>query len=973
MIEHGSLANYLAGFITVTEITPATAVPTTMDPTFDASLCDIWTTLYHGGTVLVCRNAYDRDLPSATRATFTPSLLASVDPHQLASLTSIIVGGESISSSLVDQWAGRLDLLNLYGPTELTIDTHFACLRPGKVVAIGHPLPNAVGLILDNHLRPVPIGVTGQLYLGGKGLARGYLKRPDLTTKAFITWPVTGERLYRSGDLARWLPDGQIECLGRMDNQVKVRGFRIELEEVRKALLALSGVQDAHVLVHERHLVAFVYPAGPPEATMVACLQRTLPSYMVPTYIFSLDLLPCTRNGKVDRHALLAHFLHSRRDELMRAELLPSGAELSGAQGVLASVLVEVLRLPTDRFPVQMSFVRLGGDSISAIQVVARCRALGFTIPVPDLLASRSLAEAALSMTPFNLPTPMAEPLQPSGSPFSMLKTSPRDWDRLVAGLPSLGLSLSDVADMYPMTPVQQGLWAATIRNPSEYLLQFAWTVTGITDADHLYQGLYSVVAGHTALRTVFLTTFSNEWCNGVQIVTKHPQFTWVGAENWADLNVGQENQFLASDQASGFTMGEPLLRCCTVRLTPSRFRFVLTVHHALVDGWSIGTLFRELVHRLQGASRDIPAPSPSFAEYVHFLAHLDHGQAQGVWHAYLAGVQQPTMLILPKDSVTGLCKTTHRFTLYPNTLDLQATVQSHDLTVYTLLKAAWAYLLHRYTDQRDIVFGNTVSGRTLPLSSIERLVGCLINTIPCRVQIDPHMGLNTLLQTISRQAQRLMPVEHCHLSDLARWVEGEVPVASMFNTLLVYENYPDAELETLGGSVQFSDVSVYESTEYGLTVIIEALHGRLDVSLNWCLSDYSRPYIEALGQQLQFILSQMVDALRPGSTGLLIDGLRLLVPADLETTTCTFERPLVELKSPGCAHDLFIQQVQIDPDTTAVEYDDPDTGLTAWTYQGLLDRANQVAHYLTAQGVQREEPVGLLMDRLPSAVAAML
>ncbi|KAJ1912647.1 putative 26S proteasome subunit yta6 [Tieghemiomyces parasiticus] len=390
MVEHGALVNYLRGFRDVVDMSVGPVVPTVLAPMFDVSISEIWATLSCGGTIVIAKpESYHRALAISTRAGFTPSLLSLFEPTDFPNLTSVLVIGETCPKTLVDKWAPYVEFINLYGPAEATIATHHARLRVGDTVTIGHPLPNAVGLLLDEYLRPVPVGVTGQLYLGGKGLARGYLNRPELTAERFITWPVTGERLYQSGDLARWLPDGQVECLGRIDHQVKVRGFRVELGEVEAVLESHPTVTQACVLVQDTHLVGYVCPAlsGDSEA-ILDWLRSCLPHYMVPSALVGLAELPRAPVGKVDRKALPPfHFNRSPTDTDL--------STLSPVESQLLQTVADCLRLDASVIRLDSTFYQIGGNSLSAIQVAAHCQRNGLHLAIADLSRHNTLRQVA--------------------------------------------------------------------------------------------------------------------------------------------------------------------------------------------------------------------------------------------------------------------------------------------------------------------------------------------------------------------------------------------------------------------------------------------------------------------------------------------------------------------------------------------------------------------------------------------------
>ncbi|KAJ1907501.1 hypothetical protein IWQ60_011851, partial [Tieghemiomyces parasiticus] len=389
MHEHGAAANHLQGFIRTTGMTADVVTPTLLTPTFDVSVSEIWTTLSVGGCLLITQGDQRRALQQATRAACTPSLVSLFEPSDFPGLHCLVLTGEPSSQALVDKWSTSLRLFNWYGPTEVANGSHCAPLKPGATVTIGRPFPNAVGLILDEHLRPSPVGIIGQLYLGGKGLSLGYLNRPELTAEKFITWPLTGERLYQSGDLARWLPDGQVECLGRIDHQVKVRGFRVELGEVEAVLESHPAVTQACVLVQNTHLVGYICPAlsGDSEAVL-DWLRNCLPHYMVPSALVGLAELPRTPAGKVDRKALPPfHFNSSPTDTDL--------STLSFIESQLLQTVADCLRLDASVIGLDSTFYQIGGNSLSAIQVVAQCQRNGLHLAIADLNRNNTLRQVA--------------------------------------------------------------------------------------------------------------------------------------------------------------------------------------------------------------------------------------------------------------------------------------------------------------------------------------------------------------------------------------------------------------------------------------------------------------------------------------------------------------------------------------------------------------------------------------------------
>ncbi|KAJ1928323.1 hypothetical protein IWQ60_002145, partial [Tieghemiomyces parasiticus] len=1402
-IRHASLTNLLLAPETTLCPEPGTRYLQTMAVGFDVFILVALSPLCTSSTLVFSAGDIPADLHSVDGVFLTPSVLGSLSPTIYPNLRQVMSVGEALPTELAAKWLPYCEVQNLYGPTEITVISHTLTARLANPVTIGRPIAGSECYIVNQHDQLVPIGSVGEICVGGLGVSAGYVNRPDLNEVKFVHLPYSSGPVYRTGDLGRWLPNGEVDCLGRRDDQVKLRGFRIELAEVRGALLNLDGAMDAYALVHERTLVAFVCSKQFDEASVKSALQEVLPGYMVPSHIMGLDHIPLTTNGKTDQRALVALFLKYQASFLAMGATAAGERVMSPEAQVLWTAVVETLGLAHDPVTDNLPFFRLGGDSISAIQVSARCRQLGYRLPVPILLKSQPLSTVATTMErlvrfttselapiPYGVSFPLAPiqrwffaqgfrnlshfnqsflleltrpisrdtlgrallrvvnhhavlrsqfrrdptgqwsqiipppfstlssqvhevtlqqsidipqgrniaaalvhlgapedgrrssptllfltihhlvvdlvswstlledltslldghtplppslpfanwaseldrwrrersvahldpepvvvcpsplslcplaalpantagnevshtvqipsdvtealiqvagdsfrldelllaalcgalavvthsptttvhteshgrhpwhegmdlsrtvgwfttilpvtvtntlsasvsdhlrqikhtrrsllhhgleadwskaPLDPSSqttaayhpmevvfnflgrttddraltchgkapwvvrhdllplipiggdeelrpqvlevlgwltstgleltvsycsqvvpnvtvaalgdevrrylaeiatlnlaglwvpSDFPLLEANQGDMAKIIADLPTLGLTVAEVENLYPMTPMQQGLWTATAKDPTEYLLQFALTIDGVSERDVLLHALEAVVARHAILRTVFLTSFSNAWSNGIQLVSRRPRFGWRAIECWSEAGVQDEEDYLHSDKALGFTPDQPLLRYCVAPATQASTRLIMTIHHALIDGWSFGIFTRELRHFLSSGPSASLSPAVEFSAYVEHIWNLDDTEARTVWEDYLQGIEQPTTLLLPKAPAVSSTRTEYHIVIYNDAAHLQTLAQDCGLTVYTLLKAAWAYLLHRYTGLSDIVFGNTVSGRALDLPGVDGVIGCLINTVPCRVTIGTGTELKDFLQGINAQSQRLVAAEHCHLADLNSWVAGDLRVTDMFNTMLVYENYPNTGMGSDDQAVTFSDLKAIESTEYALTGMAQMEHGQLTAVLNWNTSDFARPYIEALGGHLRSIFCQMADSLQQHSGSSTLADLDLLTPAELQNLTIDMARPTKPIDFDICIPALFTKQAERTPDHLAVEYDDPVAGTISWTYRELLEKSRVIARHLLSQEVQREEPVGLLIDRLPSTAAAML
>ncbi|KAJ1906217.1 hypothetical protein IWQ60_012132, partial [Tieghemiomyces parasiticus] len=491
MIRHASLTNLLLAPETTLCPEPGTRYLQAMAVGFDVFILVALSPLCTSATVVYS----DGDIAAALRHVdgvfTTPSVMGSLSPADYPNLRRVMSAGEALPTELAAKWLPHCQVSNQYGPTEIAVISHTLPVRPNEPVTIGRPIAGSECYIVDTFGQLVPIGVVGEICVGGLGVSTGYVNRPDLNETKFVRLPYSAGPVYRTGDLGRWLPNGEVECLGRQDDQVKLRGFRIELSEVRGALLNLCGVQDAHVLVHERSLVAFVCPNPVDEATIISALRRALPAYMVPSHVLGLDHVPRTVNGKADQQALVALFVAHRHRVRSELHLNVESAPPSDEAQALASAVKDVLRLERASIGLNLPFLRLGGDSISAIQVSARCRQLGYHLSAPDLIGVRTLAEVSGLMKPVHLPAYSDDAAQAvvQYQPYSLLATSRGG----IAGLREeaaahLGVGSVEIEDVLPVSSLQQGFLVSTLKDPSAYMVQLNYEVTGPLDIARFHQ-----------------------------------------------------------------------------------------------------------------------------------------------------------------------------------------------------------------------------------------------------------------------------------------------------------------------------------------------------------------------------------------------------------------------------------------------------------------------------------------------------
>ncbi|HEX2188927.1 MAG TPA: condensation domain-containing protein, partial [Longimicrobiaceae bacterium] len=499
----------------------------------------------------------------------TPALLDSLPEADFPALRTISTGGERCPAETAARWSRGRRLVNMYGPTETTIYTTAHECAPGVAVAppIGRPVEGARVYVLDAWGEPAPIGVPGELYVGGAGVARGYLERPALTAERFVPDAFGGEpgaRTYRTGDRARWRADGELEYLGRLDEQVKVRGFRIELGEIEGALRRSEGVADCVVVAREdvpgeKRLVAYV--VGDVEAGVLReHLRRDLPEYMVPAAVVPLERLPLTPSGKLDRRALPAPDFALAEGRYV--------APRTPTEEVLAEIWAETLRL--ERVGVTESFFELGGHSLLATRVVSRVRQVfGVEVPLRALFEGPTVAELAGRVEEIRRAgAPALPPVVPTG------RTGP-----------------------LPLSFAQERLWLVDQMEPGSavYNIPVAWRLGGALDEAALERAMGEVVRRHEALRT----TFAEVDGSPVQVIAPFGGFA-LPVEDLSGLSEADREAALrqrARDEAARpFDLSAgPLFRAALLRLGAEDHVLLLSVHHIVSDGWSMGVLFREL------------------------------------------------------------------------------------------------------------------------------------------------------------------------------------------------------------------------------------------------------------------------------------------------------------------------------------------------------------------------------------------
>ncbi len=691
--------------------------------------------------------------------------------------TLILIGGEAAPAALWRQLRGYpgLQAHNLYGPTEYTVDTLRAPLAGSERPVVGRPIAGTRVYVLDARLQPVPSGALGELYVSGAGLALGYLARGDLSAARFVANPFDGHgaRMYRTGDLVRWNLDGALEFTGRCDDQVKVRGYRVELGEVENALSLLPGVESVIVLAQpvngSHRLVAYcAVPRCPADQAthrsreLLAALAQALPDYMVPARLIVLEAFPRNVSGKIDRKALPAP--ESVAD-------LPAGeAAMEGSdEALVCQLMAQVLKLPGTGL--DDDFFALGGDSISAIMLCGALRQAGRQLRPSAVFSLRNARHIAPALS-------------------SLDEEAGLGWQLAAADHAVLTARHGAFSAASPVLPLQQGmLYHARVggADAQSYSAFTRLRFDGALDAARLHRALASLLARYPQLGGLFDTDAVDQ---PVFLLPMPGAVTWAWREDDLSALAGA-----ARDERIAAIEADLLARSCRLerfggmlaaglmRVNEREHVLLLAIHHLVIDGWSTPLLLRDLLaaYRLDAALPPLPVQYPAV---VAALAARNHGAAASRWREALAGVQPTVLFGEPTRTVTEA--------MLSLTVDesrrLTERLRTTGVTLNVLMQAVWAMVLGAQAGSDDIVFGTPVAGRSAPVDGIGDQVGLFLNTIPVRMRLDAHAALWTQLTALQQHHAGLQEHDGIGLAEIQRIAGG----ATLFDTLLVVENYPD-------------------------------------------------------------------------------------------------------------------------------------------------------------------------------------
>ena len=987
VIDHKTFSTGVTAHSGPLNFTPSSRVFQFSAHVWDISLAEIITTLTTGGCICVPsdfgrmnRTVETMEQMKVNYASLTPSFVRSIKPLNVPSLRTLVLVGEAAGQDIFDVWANKVRLMIGYGPAECCI--HTTSTVPYSTTS------DSQGMRHDNIGRPMgaycwiteatcpdqlmPIGCLGEILIEGPIVARGYLNDTQKTETAFVSnleWSVPKSadgvhscpggvrRFYRTGDIGKFNWDGTITFIGRQDGQIKVRGQRLELGEVEHHIIYSNMVRHALVAYPKtgpfmKQLTAIVVlensAASIEKKREPTCLQvlldeetaaelrtleghlsQKLPVHAIPQIWIPVEKLPRTASGKLGR-VQINQWVANLDRQIVSAILTDKKVEapVTEAEKRLQVAWAQVFGLSSDLIGRKSSFFRLGGDSVLAMRLVAVLRASGVLISVADIFERSRLdhlaqvSAQALKKTSINIP------------PFSMLVNRDKVGDLTRLAASQCNISEAEIADIYPASPLQEVLIAMTIQQPGAYVASYKYPLPASIDLMRLNHAWQTLCDERSILRTR-LASFEQE--GTMQVVLR--------SGTSCHFHKASVNQY-----SFEMTFGKPL-----VHVAVFQNQFIMLIHHALFDAWSLPLIMRDLTHAYEYGHLE---ERSSFRDFVYNLQQADNAAAEQFWSQYLFDAPTSTFPAIPCNQVhaTRLQTVEHEFSV-----QVSRQVAS-EITTATLLQVAWGLVIGRYLGLDDVTYGLAVSGRDAAVSGITEIIGPTIAIVPVRIRFDSDTDVATLLKAAQHQAISVARHGHLGLKRIGQLC-GQARLASNFQNLLVIYPSDDSSQQPhlLGASGLLQENSTFQT--YALTVTCKESRGKMKIAARFdstVLSAFeAMQMLGLLGSAFEALTGDLLHEIKAGQV--------IRIDEEHQAETALQNSRLLDPVD-KCVHDLFKEQAVAHPDTEAI---------CAWdgslTFSELDEHATRLSRYLSRLGVGPETIVPFCFEKSMWAVVAIL
>jgi amino acid adenylation domain-containing protein len=940
MVRHNSVVNCIYSRKNIFNIHESERILQFSTISFDASVEQIWLALLSGAAVVLIEKEAITDTEKfnaciaghrITHLDTTPSFLESMELRKGNSLQRIIAGGEECKPGLAMKLYKDYQLYNEYGPTETTI-VSIACLVTDEEISrnripIGRPISNTFVYVLDQHLDLLPTGVKGELYIGGEGVTAGYMNDEALTSQKFIDDPfVPGRRMYRTGDMARWLPGGTIEFLGRMDAQVKIRGFRIELGEIENRLAMHPQIQEAVVLAKERqgdnYLVAYYVSLSEIAVQeLKQFLGGRLPDYMVPAHYVQLKNLPLTESGKINRRAL-------PELDMVQEEYVAPSDEI---EEKLVAIWSEILKIEKEVISVTSSFFALGGHSLKATVLVNNMfREFNVKVPLKDVFHLQSINGL--------------------GNFIRAAKVSSYN---SIAG--------SELKEYYKLSSAQKRLYFLYEfdKNSLAYNMPLVVKLEGIISRQHLLQVFRQLIQRHESLRTSFELVNEAPAQKIARQVDFEMEYFQAGSE---------EVKSIIKNFIRPFNLYKaPLIRAGLVEISAEENILMIDLHHIVSDGVSHNIFISDFISLYKGELLPpLPVQYKSYAEWQQSTAQQQETARQKDFWLNEFSEEAP-VLDLPADhsrpAVKDHAADTLAFGLTKELSDaLKLKAEQENVTLYMLLLSIYNVMLAKLSNQEDIVVGTPAAGRQH--ADLDNIIGMFVNTLPIRNYPKGDMSFKEFLSAVKSKTLACFESQAYQYEDLvdALKLVRDTSRNPLFQTMFAYENFEDAPFDIPGLAFSYYETG-HVVSKFDITLSAREAGDSISFDFDYCTGLFRKETIQRFAEYFIAVAAKVATG-----TDIKISGIEILSANEKDHLLYGLNDTAATYPSHETLPSLFAQQVKKYPGNTALIFNEEHI-----TYKELEESSDGLAHYLKTAGVQEGSNVGLLADRSMEMIIAML